>query len=130
MKPIYAFRFFFDWGDNSMCLWPSNDAARERFGLTPSIKDFSLSEETKSRVYQIGEWYQTALNWEYPPNPGPWRQTECDRFRQTVRILFDDLARELGSDYRLEYAQYEPTEDPDLDEYLKDPQNFRRKTSN
>ncbi len=127
MKPTYAFRFFFEWGNSGECLWPDNLAARERFGFAPSIEDFPVSEELKANVHRVGEWYQTNLNWDYPPDPGPWRQDECDRFNRAVQELFGDLVRELGPDYELEYRQTVLTEDTDLDEYLKDPAHFKGK---
>jgi hypothetical protein len=127
LKPIYAFRFFFDWGSSGECLWPDNAAARTRFGLAPSIEDFPVSEELKAKVHIIGEWYQAALNWDYPPDPGPWHQDECDRFNRAVRELFNDLVQELGEDFDLTYEQLEQSEDPDLAEYLKDPACFKRK---
>ncbi|MBN9391023.1 MAG: hypothetical protein J0I20_23545 [Chloroflexi bacterium] len=127
MEPVYAFRFFFDWGSPSECLWPDNQAARARFGFAPSIEIFPVSPALKAEVIRVGEWYQTALNWDYPPDPGPWRQAECDRFNRGVRQLFDALGKELGPNFKLVYAQDEPAEDPDLDEYLKDPAHFKRK---
>jgi len=59
-------------------------------------------------VEDLLEWYDQSLNWDYPPNPRPWRQEECDRFNDAVKPP-------------------ELMEDPDLDEYLKDPKGFMRK---
>ena len=126
-RPTYTLRFFYEWGDGGECLWPTNKAALERFGYGSPIEEFPLSPETHKRVREIGEWYQTSLNWEYPPDPGPWRQAECDRFNAAVRILFDDLVKELGPDFEIACDQPDTAEDFDLDEYLKDPQKFRRK---
>lgn len=127
MKPAYAFRFFFDWGSSGECLWPANEAARERFGLAPPIEDFPVSEEIKAKVHRVGEWYQAALNWDYPPDPGPWRQAECDGFNGAVRDLFEEIKQELGANFDLTCAQSEMNEDPDLDEYLKDPAHYKRR---
>lgn len=126
MEQVYAFRFFYEWGTFDECLWPDNEVARKKFGLAPSIGDFPVSEELKAEIVRLGEWYQSSLNWDYPPDPSPWRQDECDRFNRAVRHVFAALQKELGENFKLEYVQNDPLEDPDLDEYLKDPIHYKR----
>lgn len=127
MEPKYVLRYFFDWGSGGSCLWPENAAARERFGYGADIEAFPLTEQTKEQADKLGKWHDTALNWDYPPDPGPWRQAECDRFNRAVREFFQTIQTELGPDFELVYHMKDEQEDPDLDEYLKDPRNFKRK---
>jgi hypothetical protein len=75
----------------------------------------------------LAEWHDTSLNWDYPPDPGPWRQQECDRFNTAVAELLADIRRELGPTFRVIVRQQPCVEDPDLDAYLADPKGFRRK---
>ena len=72
-------------------------------------------------------WCDTAFNWDDPAAPGPWRQEECDRFNATVPVLFERLRHELGAGFDLVCEQEPLREDPDLDEYLRDPRGFRRR---
>lgn len=65
-------------------------------------------------------WYQESLNRDYPPDLGPWRQAECDRFNEAVQALLPIVGAELGDDFGVINAQPLAVEDPGLDEYLKD----------
>ncbi len=125
----YVIRFFCEWGAG--CLWPGSDAAYRDFGLGPyDVLDpcpFPLSAEVLVRCRELGEWHDTSLNWDYPPDLGPWRQPECDRFNATVAELLSALRGELGPEFEVVDKQSQLAEDPDLDAYLADPKGFRRK---
>jgi hypothetical protein len=75
----------------------------------------------------LAEWHDTSLNWDYPPDPGPWRQPECDRFNDAVASLLADIRRALGPEFEVIDEQVSCVEDPDLDVYLADPKGFHRK---
>jgi hypothetical protein len=125
MAAAYRIRFFFDWGSGT-CLWSANDAARQAFDYPIDPGKLPLSAETIDRIGRMCAWYDKALNWDYPPDPGPWRQDECDRFNGQSALLLESIRRELGADFDVIDESYELREDPDLDEYLKDPKAFRR----
>lgn len=125
-RPRYVLRFWFEWATET-AFWPANDAAREHFGIGPIMPErLPLSEPTQHQVRQLATWHDTALNWEYPPDPGPWRQEECDRFNAAVTALYATVVRELGDAYDVINVQPEEREDPDLDAYLRDPKGFKR----
>ena len=126
---IYRLRFTIDWGGTA-CLWADNDAAREVFGEGVSyigLHRLPISADITSRIEQHCAWYQTALNWDYPPDPGPWRREECDRFNAATLDLLSALAIELGADFEVINAQLPEAEDPDLDAYHQDLKGFRRR---
>ncbi len=126
----YRLRFFFEWGGG--CLWSDNDDANTDFGYgpldTPNTK-LPLSNETIRRCQEIGVWHDTSLNWDDPPDPGPWRQHECDRFNETVRHLLATIRSELRDQFEVIDQQPEAVEDPELDAYLVDPKAFRRRAT-
>jgi hypothetical protein len=51
---------------------------------------------------------------------------ECDRFNQAAFELCERIQGELGGEYEILNEQSPIMEDPNLDEYLKDPDNFKR----
>lgn len=122
----YQIRFFYDWGCDAP-FWCSNDAARSRFDVGPiEPEELGLSVQISIRVRALAKWHDTALNWDYPPHPGPWRQEECDRFNVAVDALLEAIRSELGEEYKIIDRQGRYSEDPDLDRYLTNPKGFRR----
>jgi hypothetical protein len=123
----YVLRFFCEWGNG--CLWPENDVMHEDPDLGPydcrEPCPLPLSAEILRRCWELRQWHDGSLNWDYPPDPGPWRQEECERFNAAVFQLLDDLRRELGPEYLVLNQQRPLAEDPDLDAYLADPVGFR-----
>jgi hypothetical protein len=121
----YLFRYFIEWGGN--CLWPKNAEAQERFGYPADPHDLPLTAETIIELKRIEAWYQESLNWDYPPDPGPWRQDECDRFNRASKDLLERIRFELGPNFEVIDQQPELKEDPDLDSYLANPKVCTRK---
>jgi hypothetical protein len=80
-------------------LWSGNDAAHDAFGYAIDLADLPLSDHSVARVRKLSDWHDTALNQEYPPDPGPWDADECDRFNAAARQLLTDLKSELGSEF-------------------------------
>jgi hypothetical protein len=126
-RPKYVLRFWFEWLTGTT-FWPANDAAREYFGIGPIAPErLPLTPETRQGVRACAEWHDTSLNWDYPPDPGPWREEECARFNAEVKALYAAVVRELAEPYEVVFAAAEVHEDPDLDEYLRDTRGFRRR---
>jgi hypothetical protein len=124
----YQIRYFFEWGGG--CLWAGNDAANRDFGYGPfdvaKPCPLPLSDQTIASCRQLSEWHDRSLNWDYPPDPGPWRQIECDRFNVAATRLLTAIRAELGSRFKVLDEQKWLVEDPDLDSYLADRKGFRR----
>ncbi len=127
----YVLRFFCEWGGG--CLWPGNDAAYRDFGFGPyDVLDpcpLPLPTDTIKRCRDLDEWHRTSLNWDYPPDPGPWRQDECDRFNASVAELLAEIGRLLGPEFEVIDRQGQCAEDRDLDAYLANPHGFRRQST-
>jgi hypothetical protein len=126
-EPQYKIRYFFEFGASGPCLWSANDEARAKYGYPIAPEKLPLLPATIQRIHEMGKWFQDSLNWQSPLDPGPWRQEECDRFNDAARKLFDQIQAELGEQFALSYEQRDEMEDPDLDEYLRDPKGFKRK---
>ena len=125
-EPRYQLRYFFDPG-SGCCLWAGDDATRGRFGYAVDHTTLPLITATQARIDATLAWFDTALNREYPPDPGPWRQDECERFNATATALYATIAAELRPAFRLLDEHQPLREDPDLDAYLADPAAFRRR---
>lgn len=125
MEQKYKIRFFFDYGSGT-CFWSGNDRARARFDYAIEPEELPVSLETIKKAKDLLEWYDQSLNWDYPPDPGLWRQEECDRFNKATKQLFEIVKTQLAEDFELGNEQIDLIEDPDLDEYLKNPQEFKR----
>ena len=64
----YVFRYFFDPG-SGICLWSDNDEAREKFDYPVELSDLGLSENLLRQAIHLIAWYDTSLDWSYPPTP-------------------------------------------------------------
>ncbi|MCE5228763.1 hypothetical protein LLG95_04105 [bacterium] len=123
---IPILNYWFDWGEKSP-LWPKDFDLIDTLSNPADLRKLGLSEDLIREIEETAAWHNTALNWNYPPDPSPWRQEECDRFNKKARELFENISKELEGRFIVIYEAGEEREDPDLDEYLKDPYNFRRK---
>lgn len=122
----YRLSFWIEWGVTPVYLWSADERTRDHFGFGPVNHKIAMSDDIRKRGDQLAMWFQDSLNWGYPPDPGPWRQEECDRFKQAARAFYQDLVNDIGDRFDIIYSQNEPDEDPDLDEYERDPMNFKR----
>lgn len=123
-KQLYMIRYWFEWG--GFCFWGMDERTKERFGNPIEPEDLPLSSATIVQVDELTSWHEQSLNWDYPPDPGPWRQDECDRFNAAAKELLETCRRELANDFELIDAYKNINEDPDLDAYLQNPVEFKR----
>jgi hypothetical protein len=103
MKPRYVLRLMFEWGGG--CLWCGNEAARAKFDVGPVEDLLLLSPETHRRLDELSVWHDQALNWDYPPDPGPWSPEEYERFDQAANELLMAVKDELGPEYEVRYVR-------------------------
>jgi hypothetical protein len=97
----YRLRYFFDPGAD-ICLWASNEAARQEFGYPVEARRLPLPENTWRRVTYLSAWYDTSLDWDYPPDPSPWDETERQRFNSEAQRMLATLREQLGSDFEIQ----------------------------
>jgi hypothetical protein len=115
----YRIRFFFDW--HCTPFWSGNEEAKERFDYAIQPEKLPLLPETIEKSYELASWHDKSLNWDYPPDPGPWRQEECERFNAAANQLIETVRAELGEAFELVNECRPLNEDPGLEEYLRNP---------
>ena len=123
-----AVRFFFDAGSGTV-LWTTDPADQEVWGYAVDLAALPVSQALRDELVRLVADHDTSLNWDYPPDPGPWREPRCRAFNSAVRAAITRLRAELGPDWRVRDEFTELHEDPDLDRYLADPAGFRRATA-
>jgi hypothetical protein len=125
---VYEINFSFEPGAG-VFLWCSHPDDVQRWGGNPvDPARLAISADLRAELTRLGEWYNTSLNWAYPPDPGPWRQQECDRFNTAATTCLDRLRTELGTDWDVSRNFANQYEDPDLDRYLTAPASFQRRS--
>jgi hypothetical protein len=118
-------RFFFDPGSGGV-LWMRNEAEWASWGNPVDTKLLPISESLREELARLVESYDSSLNWDYPPDPGPWREQDCERFNLTAREALNRLREELGPTWTIVDEFQDLHEDPDLDRYLTSPSTFHR----
>ena len=94
--------FWFEWGTLSP-FWRvgSRSASPSHIDLA----ELSLSRSARIECARLSHWYDTSLNWEYPPHPGPWTPDEAERFGEAASILLQVVRRDLGTGYEVRDRQ-------------------------
>ena len=119
-----AARFFFDAGSGT-ALWTAPQQRSHR-GYAVDLRSLPVSQALRDELASLIALYETSLNWDYPPDPGLWREPQCRVFNHAVHQAIQCLREELGPAWQI-CDQFEDLhEDPDLDRYLADPSGFTR----
>lgn len=118
-------RFFFDAGSGT-ALWAANPRDRELLGYAVDNRQLPVSQALRDDLTALVAKYDTSLNWDYPPAPGPWREPQCRQFNEAVHQAIERLNAELGPGWEVRDEFAELHEDPELDRYLADPAAFTR----
>ena len=118
-------RYFFDAGSGTL-LWATEPADQEVWGYAIDLERLPISRTLLAELDDLLTRYDSSLNWDYPPDPGPWREARCREFNDAARRALAGLREELGPEWRIEDGFRELHEDPDLDRYLTDPKGFTR----
>lgn len=103
MQPaLYRIRLMFEWGGGT--LWSGNDAALARYDVGAIEDVLPLSADTRARLDEMTVWHDQSLNWEYPPDPGPWTPDEEARFAAAAEVLRAAIQEELGPEFEVVYV--------------------------
>ena len=103
MASKYVIRLMFEWGGG--CLWCGNDLALKTFDVGPIEDRLPLSDSVRSRLAEMTAWHDGSLNWEYPPDPGPWTPEEYSRFEKAASDVLAIIRAELGGDFEVVYQR-------------------------
>lgn len=96
---IPKLKLFFEWRGG--VLWCANDLAFKLFDCGPVEDRLPLSDGIKKRMAEMTIWHDTALDWNYPPDPSPWPEEEFIKFHKAVEEILSDIKQELGPGYEI-----------------------------
>jgi hypothetical protein len=102
MSAQFVVRLMFEWRGG--CLWCGNQAALERFGIGPIEDQLALSPKTRSQLAALATWHDHSLNWDYPPDPGPWTAEESERFELAAAEVLAAVRADLGPEFDVVYV--------------------------
>jgi hypothetical protein len=91
----------FEWGGGS--LWCGNDLAFSKFGIGPIEDLLPISDRIRHCLSDLTKWHDTALNWEYPPDPSPWSGEQRAQFESAAKDLLFELQTTLGPGFEVIY---------------------------
>jgi hypothetical protein len=120
-----AARFLFDAGSGT-ALWAITPDDQDQRGYAVDLRRLPVSQPLRDELESLVLLYDTSLNWDYPPDPGPWREPQCREFNQAVYQAIQRLREELGPTWQIHDKFKELHEDPDLNRYLAAPRAFTR----
>lgn len=89
-----------DWAIPASLIKTSKLSGAELYGyLTPvltAIVNGHRQNKIEERPQQLMEWHDSALNWDYPPDPGPWTKEQYDEFDLASLDAMCEIRRCLG----------------------------------
>ncbi|WP_329256397.1 hypothetical protein OG223_33085 [Streptomyces sp. NBC_01478] len=91
---VHHLRFFFEAGVDTP-LWPEDMASP--YGYPCDLERLPITPATRAELARLSTWYQSSIDWDYPPDPSPWSDEELQRFKQQARTALEALRRELGT---------------------------------
>ncbi|MFI8878876.1 hypothetical protein [Streptomyces sp. NPDC055243] len=91
---IHYLRFFFEIGVDTP-LWPED--MDSSYGYPCELDRLPISPEIRAELARLSKWYQSSIDWDYPPNPSPWSDEEQQLFKQQAQAALGTLRRELGA---------------------------------
>lgn len=91
----------FAWGGGA--LWCGNEAALAQFSVGSIEEKLPLNAITLERLGGMTRWHDTDLNWDYPPDPGPWEAAEYTEFDDAAEALIAAIQKELGAGFGVVY---------------------------
>jgi len=92
-------RFFFDAGSGTL-LWATPEDQAE-WGYPIDLDRLPVGPELRAELVALVDRYDTSLNWDYPPDPGPWSDEEHQRFDAEVRRVLPLLRAALGPTWEI-----------------------------
>jgi hypothetical protein len=95
----FLIRYSHDYGE--ACFWPANNKSWDQYGIPIDVDRLPLSEKTKDRVRELCKWFDTCVDWSNPGGDSPWSNEERKKFSTESCLLFEDLQKELGDEYKI-----------------------------
>lgn len=95
---IHYLRFFFEIGVDTP-LWPED--MDSPYGYPVELDRLPISAATREELARLSAWYQSSIDWAYPPDPSPWSDEEREAFRQRARAALAALREELGEGWKV-----------------------------
>ena len=115
-------KYWYEWCTESP-LWPTDRKTSDLYGYPVDLSKIGLHEQLIEEIKKTSQWHDTDFNWEFPGAPFLWKQKECDRFTEEITKIHSLIVGDIGDRFEIEFP--EPyVEDPELDNYLKDQEEF------
>ncbi len=86
-------RLFFDAGSGTLLWAAAEDQAVWNYPV--DLARLPVSTALRAELERLVTDYDTSLNWDYPPDPGPWDEQRCREFNDAVRAAIASLRDEL-----------------------------------
>ena len=91
-------RYFFDPG-SGVCLWASDDEARDAFDYAVALEDLPLSAAARALGNALLQSFDGSINWNDPGSPTIWSAAQLEEFNANAQAYLSRLRTELGDGF-------------------------------
>jgi hypothetical protein len=95
---MYQLRFALDAG-SGICLWSTNDVARDKFDYPVDLRVLPLSQQTIARGLALIARFDTCVDWTNPSGPSRWSSDDDAQFQHECSLFLSLLRLDLGLDF-------------------------------
>lgn len=82
-------------------MWGADSFTQETYDYPVDHWKLPISENLKYKLQHIISWYDTSIDWSYPPDPSPWSWEERKQFIGQSAEVLALLKAELGENYEI-----------------------------
>ncbi|MFH8371019.1 hypothetical protein [Streptomyces sp. NPDC018031] len=90
-------RFFSEPGIRDTPLWPTG--VDSPYGYPCELTRLPIGPALREEPARLCAWFQSSVDWTYPPGPSPWSGEQRERFDRQADAALASLRRELGDEW-------------------------------
>lgn len=79
----------------------ADEHTKQKFADAVDPAQLPIDENLQRRIHYVAAWYDTSIDWIYPPNPTPWQPGELKRFEPSVDLLLAGLRKALEGEFEI-----------------------------
>lgn len=74
---------------------------KSSYGPPCELGRLPISPASRVELARLSAWYQSSIDWNYPPVPSPWSDRKRQLFKEQAHTALETLRSELGEGWKI-----------------------------